>query len=190
MAAGPQPRASEPQELAEPLARDVAQPEAGEQRVDLAIGRFPCVAQDDARAQPVRLEPPGRDRERLAVGVGDREVSLLRQQRRPPARARGQLEDLAREREPVEPARRLVELGLPRGVVEGSALVPAAAQVEVVVLGCAGRVVGAHLGVEVGERGGSDGRRGGGSGAGAAAPAARAAPAPPTRLPPAAPGRA
>ena len=55
-----------------------------------------------------------------------------------------------RDRQRVEPAAGDVELGVPGRVVDRAALVAAAAQVPVVVLGGAGLVVGEHLGVGVG----------------------------------------
>ena len=60
---------------------------------------------------------------------------------RPPPGPGGQVDDLAADRQPIEPAPGGIELGVPRGVVDRAARVAAAPEVPVVVLGRAGLVV-------------------------------------------------
>ena len=76
--------------------------------------------------------------------VVERQLALRGEERRPPAGARGELDDLAADRQAVEPAAGGVELRVPGRVVDRAARVAAAAQVPVVVLGGAGLVVGDH----------------------------------------------
>ena len=138
------------EELGQPGARDVAQPEAGEDGIDLPIGLGPRVAHVEVRAQPVRDEALAGALERRGGPVVERQLALRGEQRRPPAGPGRELDDLAADRQLVEPAPGGVELGVPGGVVDRPALVAAAAQVPVVVLGGPGLVVGEHVGVDVG----------------------------------------
>src|SRR6185312_16012635 len=104
------------------------------QRVDRPIRLGPRVADMDMGAQAVGEEAVAGPVERGRRGVVDRQLALRREERRPPAGARRELDDLAVDREAVEPGAGAVKLGVPGGVVDRSALVPAAAEVPVVVL--------------------------------------------------------
>ena len=79
-----------------------------------------------------------------AVAVVERQLALRGEERRPPAGPGRELDDLAPDRELVEPAPGDIELGVPGRVVDGPALVAPATQVPVVVFGGAGLVVGEH----------------------------------------------
>src|SRR5207249_2748426 len=63
-------------------------------------------------------------------------------ERRPPTGARGKLDDLAADGQPVEPAAGRVELRVPGRVVDRPVAVAPAAEIPVVVLGRPGLVIG------------------------------------------------
>ncbi len=86
--------------------------------------------------------------------VVERQLALRGEERRPPAGPGRELDDLAPDRELVEPAPGDIELGVPGRVVDGSALVATAAQVPVVVFRGSRLVVGEHGRVDVGGDGG------------------------------------
>ena len=90
-----QPRA-DGQELGETVARDVAQPEAAEERVDLTFWLRPGVANVDVRGKSVGDETFARPIERLLDCVVQPQLTLRGEQRRPPAGPGGELDDLAR----------------------------------------------------------------------------------------------
>ena len=117
-----------------------------------AVRLGPGVADVEVGAQAVRDEPFAGPVERRRRGVVQRQLALRREERRPPAGPGGELDDLAADRQRVEPAAGDVELGVPGRVVDGTALVAAAAEVPVVVLGRARLVVGEHLGVAADRR--------------------------------------
>ena len=73
-----EPAPDEREERRQSLARDVAQPEAGEHRVDRAVRLGPGVAHVEVRAQPVRHETVARLLERRRRRVVDRELALAR----------------------------------------------------------------------------------------------------------------
>ena len=148
--AGLEPTANDAEEVGKPGARDVAQPEAGEHRIDLPIGFSPCVAYVKVRPQLVRDEALTRALERGRRPVVEGQLAFRGKERRPPAGPCRELDDLAPDRKLVEPAPGDVELGVPRCVVDRPALVAPTAQVPVVVLGGAGLVVGEHGRVDVG----------------------------------------
>ena len=125
----------------------VAQPEPGEERVDRPVRLGPRVAHVQVRPQAMRDQALPRPIERGRCPVVERQLALVGEQRRPPAGAGGELDDLAVDRQGVQPAPGRIELGVPGGVVDGAALVSAAAQVPVVVFRGARLVVGEHLGV-------------------------------------------
>ena len=131
----------------------------------------------------MRDEPFARAIERRRRGVVQRELALRGEERRPPAGPGGQFDDLARDGERIEPATGDVELGVPGRVVDGTAFVSATAEIPVVVFGRARLVIGEHLGVDVGVRGGRGGasqrRDQGRAGRGAAS----VRPGPPSRPP-------
>ena len=147
-----EPAPDDRQEGVQSIARDVAQPEAGEHGVDGPVRLGPRVATVEVGTEPVGDEPLARALERGRRGVVQRELALRGQERRPPAGAGGQLDDLAADRQAVEPAPGGVQLRVPGGVVDRAARVPPAAQVPVVVLGRPRLVVGEHLGIGVGGR--------------------------------------
>ena len=147
--AGLEPAPDDRQELGEPIARDVAEPEPGEHGVDLSIGFRPGVTDMEMGAETVGHEPLPGPVERRARRVIERQLALAGQQRRPPAGPGGQLDDLAVDRQGVEPAPGCIELGVPGRVVDRPARVAAAAEVPVVVLGRPSLVVRDHLGVAV-----------------------------------------
>ncbi len=86
------------EEVVEPVARDVAQPEAGEHGVDLPIGLGPRVAHVEVRPQPVRDEALAGALERRRRPVVERQLALRGEERRPPAGPRRELDDLAADR--------------------------------------------------------------------------------------------
>ncbi len=143
----------EPQERVEAGAGDVAQPEAGEHGVHRAVGLGPRVTDVEVGAESMRDQTFACAIERRRRRVVERELALRGEQWRPPAGPGGELDDVAVDRQVVEPATRDVELGVPGGIVDGPARIAAAAQVPVVVFGCPRLVVGEHLGVDV-SRGG------------------------------------
>ena len=148
--------------VGEPGARDVAQPEAAEERVDRPVRLGPGVAHVEVGAQAVGEQPLARPVERRLGRVVQRQLALRGEQRRPPAGAGGQLDDLAAR----AAARRARGVAVSSSAFQaaswiGAARVAAAAQVPVVVLGGAGLVVG-----DASRASGSDGV---GSGAGGAA---------------------
>ena len=83
-----EPAPDDRQERVEPGARDVAQPEAGEHGVDLAVGLGPRVADVEVRPQAVGDEALAGTVERRLVAVVQRQLALAGEQRRPPAGAR------------------------------------------------------------------------------------------------------
>ena len=89
----------------ESSAWNVAQPEAHEQRVDLTIRLSPGVADlDVARYAPGRVSRSAAMASGSAIGVVDRQPTFAGEQGRPPARARRELDDVAVDRQRVEPA--------------------------------------------------------------------------------------
>ena len=148
------------QELRGPLPLDVAQPEPAEHAVDLPIRLRPGVADVDVGPQAMGDQPIAGAIERRLGGVVEPELALGGEERRPPAGAGGELDDLALERERVEPRAGAVELRVPGRVVDRAVRVAAAAQVPVVVLAGAGLVVGDHR-IAVGSGGRGRGIRGG-----------------------------
>ena len=88
-------RRTSAEERHEPGARDVAQPEAREHGIDLAIRLGPGVAHVDVRPQAVGHQAVACPIEGRGVGVVDRQLALAREERRPPAGPGGELHDLA-----------------------------------------------------------------------------------------------
>ncbi len=156
-----EPAAGEGQEGTGSVARHVAQPEAEEQRVDLAVRLGPRVADMEVGAKSVGDEALARAFEWSGGRVVDRQLALRREERRPPTSSSGELDDLAADRQAIEPRSCTVELRVPGRVVDRPAGVAAAAQVPIVVFAGPGLVVGDHLRVDVDVRGGGAGRRAG-----------------------------
>ena len=123
----------------------MAEPEAAEHGIDVPVRLGPRVTHVEVSAQPVRDQALASAIERRRSGVVQGELALRCEQGRPPAGAGRQLDDLARDREAVQPPARLIELGRPGDIVERPAFVPAASQVPVVVLAGARLVVRDHL---------------------------------------------
>ena len=155
-------RRTMPEECVEPVARHVAQPEAGEDGVDArgparptrrARGGGPAARarRNRSRARSSGAGAPSySDSSPLEASSGDHQ---------PVPAASSTISPWIGSASSQRPGR--VELRIPGGVVDGPARVAAAAQVPVVVLGRAGLVVGEHLGVDVGSGGAAAARAGG-----------------------------
>ena len=148
-------RRTMPRNSSSRCARHVAQPEPGEERVDRPVRLGPRVADVQVRPQAMRDQALACPIERGRRAVVERQLALVGEERRPPAGAGRELHDLAVDRQGVQPAPGRIELGVPGGVVDGAALVPAATQVPVVVFRGARLVVGEHLGIAIGRDRGS-----------------------------------
>ena len=130
-------------------AGDMAQPEAREDRIDLAVRLGPRVPDVQVGPQAVCHQPLAGALQRRGVRVIQRELTLVGQQRRPPAGARRQVDDLAADGQRIEPSSGGVELGVPRSVMDRTTRVPAPPQVPVVVLRRARLVVRDQRGFRV-----------------------------------------
>ena len=151
-AAGHEPAPGEGEERGEALPWHVAQPEAHEQGVGRELRLGPRVADVEVGPQVVRDQALAGELERRLGRVVAPQLAAAGEERRPPARARGELDDATLQAELVEPAAGGVEVGPPGHVVDRPVAVAAAAEVPVVVLAGPGLVVGDHLGVEPGRR--------------------------------------
>jgi hypothetical protein len=144
-----QPATDDRKELEEPGPRDVAQPEAGEDGIDLPIGLGPGVAHVEVRPELVRDEALTCALERRRRPIVERELALRGEEGRPPTCPCRELDDLAPDRQLIEPAPGDIELGVPGCVVDRPALVSTATQVPVVVFRGSGLVVGQHGRVDI-----------------------------------------
>ena len=174
------------------MARHVTQPEAGEQATcGRRFRRRPRVALVEMGQEVMRHQPSAGELEWRRGRVVAPQLALGGEQRRPPARAARQFHDPAAERHVIQPGGGLVELHLPRHVVDHAPPIPAAAQVEVVIFGGASVVVGDQVRIGRVWRGRRRGRRGVMAGGTAAVPCALHRAQRPLRAPrpPAPPGR-
>src|SRR5439155_6694475 len=112
-----EPAPGEREEVAESITLDVAQPEAGEQAVDRPVWLGPGVAHVQMRPEAMGHQSFPGTLERSGRRVVERQLALRREQRRPPAGAGGQLDDLAPPRQAVQPAPSAVQLRMPGRVV-------------------------------------------------------------------------
>src|SRR3954451_14721314 len=134
-AAGPEPASADGEELVEPITRDVADPEAAEQSVDLTVGFVPGVAELELRGQTSGGEALPADAQRLVDGVVRVQLAAWREACRPPACTRRELNDVAVDRQRIDERGRFAQLHCPRFVLVGTVAIAALAQIPVVVFG-------------------------------------------------------
>ena len=125
----PQPVPGQLEEGRKPRARHVAEPETAEQGVHLAVRFGPGIAYVEMGAQSVGEQSFTRKFQWSARSVVQGKLALDGEQRRPPSRPRRELDDLAPDRQRVQPAPGLVKLRRPRDVVDRPSFIAAAAQI-------------------------------------------------------------